>query len=604
MATKFYDTAVDVDIYNGRCVTNFKALNNQRGFSRDRYGNLYAMYYYNVGFVSGYNSVCKGQYMTSTDNGFTWTNLASISGDRKAVDEAYSGNALALVSHKLLGNYAILAYNAGTNYAVLRVTRLSTGVTWDYWNWTGASDWMNYNEYSAYGYFTVCGDPNNILNMFYMDGATNKLHGITLDWTYADATNRPMPEDLGDASTSTWLPPIDSCSASGIAHIVTISNATPQQIYHTSHNGTAFSAHHAVTTGGASADTKQDPGIAIDGYGRLCAVYGVGVAAGSTSQFGCALSYDAGINWVTEIISAPSGTTQFNDAPSGIPMVHPSVMGTVDNGFLLCGTYDKANVPTVYVKQYTTTTGASGTYSAGSWKQVNSRDIVCPGGQFFRPLGEDLTYYENLDDVHVAYQVGGGINLSGRDSTKVAIFQERLTNKGFPTDPVTSGNFDNYTNYYTAGYIGPDTTKFHDAFENHGTTYTVLKYEPIAASTTVGIGAFDAPVVSTTKAFIDTVSYELPPKNVDSTTFSDAIERDQRKIYLPPDFFIARTVTTNNMGWIRRTIWTVLYCGKEYELTQVVPFIKGGDILYYSANLYVCGPTNDPWSKITPPSET
>ena len=46
------------------------------------------------------------------------------------------------------------------------------------------------------------------------------------------------------------------------------------------------------------------------------------------------------------------------------------------------------------------------------------------------------------------------------------------------------------------------------------------------------------------------------------------------------------------------------YAGNQYEVTQVVPKFIDNQIAYYKANMYVVGPSNNPFTKITLPSET
>jgi len=103
--------------------------------------------------------------------------------------------------------------------------------------------------------------------------------------------------------------------------------------------------------------------------------------------------------------------------------------------------------------------------------------------------------------------------------------------------------------------------------------------------------------------FIDSIAYSSPVSS-GTETFEEQIERDTRQVHIPPNKHLERTIIRNDGNHIKRTVWIMDFGGNKYELTQVVPYILNNQILYYTANAYVVGPTRNPFTRNVLPSET
>ena len=68
--------------------------------------------------------------------------------------------------------------------------------------------------------------------------------------------------------------------------------------------------------------------------------------------------------------------------------------------------------------------------------------------------------------------------------------------------------------------------------------------------------------------------------------------------------FLNRNFLINNGNYLKRTVWIMQYAGNQYELSQLVPKFIDNQILYYTVNAYVVGPSRNPFTRLILPSET
>lgn len=165
---------------------------------------------------------------------------------------------------------------------------------------------------------------------------------------------------------------------------------------------------------------------------------------------------------------------------------------------------------------------------------------------------------------------------------------------------------DNYIDYYASGMIGEYTTRYINAFDKISSKVRVIKFEPLTGVLLAQGRTEDGytSTVSSTNVLIDPQSFEFPIRVDGSTDFESIIDRDIRKVFFYPNFFISRNYIYNLSSDFRRTIWLLSFAGKEYEISQVVPRFINNQIVYYEANLYVTIPNNDPFIRDTYPGET
>jgi len=340
--------------------------------------------------------------------------------------------------------------------------------------------------------------------------------------------------------------------------------------------------------------------VARDGYDNLCAVWGELDGTDVNMKYG--ISLDDGATWA---ISSPpvGGAATFVDAITSDPEARVDIIGGQDGGFLFMYVRENAGgINRLYVHQLTTNDGII--YTCGVAVEATSRPAAenIVGGHFFKPCEDTLLTLAIPGFVRIAYQVEEGTNELMLDATPVGFGQELLLS-AFPVSTpstITAGNVD----FYTAGMTGSRTTVYMNAFDSLGITCLLRKYEPNADATMADRGAYGEPTEIEKKIILDPSSYSFPIPSLQTADQTAWIERDVRRIYVPPDFPLLRTFILNAGNFMKRTVWTVLLDGNEYEISQVVPRFVDDEIAFYEANAYVIGSSRDPWARTVLPSET
>lgn len=243
------------------------------------------------------------------------------------------------------------------------------------------------------------------------------------------------------------------------------------------------------------------------------------------------------------------------------------------------------------------------------------------GLRFFRPVGNGKSDLNTKEEIRFAYQVGNGDSTIQVDKASVYFGQKLLKDEAFPILNIVSyeedeamenqllfsfnllGSTSDNVDYYAEGLVGPLTRKYEVAFNRFGTSVNIDKYEPIQESVLSDKSSYSLEEVWYVKVFFQDINYGFPAPSANES-FESYIERDMRKVHLPPDFHLSRQFIINDGNKLKRTVWILTFGGNEYEVSQVVPKFVDNQIVYYTANAYVVGPSRNPFSRTILPSET
>jgi hypothetical protein len=610
-----FDSAIEYKTNNSRAVSGNGLNSMNRAFKIDRNGNLWAAFYVNRQNINVYYS---------SNNGFTWDWLTQLQTFTRT--GTIEGDVLHFYESTALGKI-YLATSAGWIYEIdkdnlemepevsgLSVTRVVQFIP-------STMEYLTSQEAFNDQIYSMCGDLDDIAYLFYSTPPSNTYlrcseisvvdsNRETIVANYAELRSIYTTETELDASAK-----MDSLSVDGYCYVAYADNSDVVKFVKYNRQTHSFGSPTTVATASYHAN---DPTIMVDGDGNiLIAFVDVdGSATSATIRF--YISNNDGDNWNSFSVLGPAGTTVPLDAATSEIASHIDAIGGSDGGFLLSSIFMLNGIPTLYVRSI------SSTGTQGDWKVVNTRnDKPVTGAQFFRPFGDRLPYLGDYSNIRMAYQVGYGDNTYGDDSVLTSVFQERLSSNAYPPDtdtttygidPISSGtlrvefrvigSFKDNIDYYDSNIVGEYTDSYIEAIDKIGIPIKINSYEPIEVATDTGKGAYAAPTQYTTKVLIDPQTYDFPTIAKENDVFTQFIERDIRKVFVKPDFFMGRTFVLNDGGFLKRTVWTLYYLGNEYEISQIVPRFIDNQICFYEANVYVIGPSNDPFRKLTLPSET
>lgn len=435
--------------------------------------------------------------------------------------------------------------------------------------------------------------------------------------------------EVSGSSTGPYFNVFDAnASANGYVDIAVIRDdgaAFKLQYIKFTHATASMAAPVTVFTQLAAADIAC-MNIVRDGNGNLLIAYGEENVAGSDIDVKYVISTDNGATWTSPTtINKSSGHAVYVDNITSQVDVRLQAVGGI-SGFMLAYTRSVSGVARTFVRQLITTNGS--VYTLGDEEEIATQTTLSTenvvGARFFLPPGSRLLDLEDPGTVRVAYQIGQGNSSQQADTVPVRFGQELLRESAYPSTLASeSGSYipDTATDtqvliefavlagpnenddYYDLGFTGTMTQRYIKAINKIGLSSRLLQYEPIQEAEMDDRSAFEAPIEHFKKIVISPQTYDLPLANKEDD-FETFIERDIRKVHIPPDFHIDRTFLLNRGNFIKRTVWTVTFDGNEYEITQVVPHFINDQICYYSANAYVVGPSRDPFSRTILPSET
>lgn len=363
-----------------------------------------------------------------------------------------------------------------------------------------------------------------------------------------------------------------------------------------------------------------DLNIDRDGYGNLCALWSQRNTTDTAVFEYYSISKDAGLTWSTpSSIPTTTGQGDFRDSATNQLSGKTVLMGGLQ-GFIFGYIRLYNNLGNAYVRLLTTNDGIN--YTLGNeQKAVSAIDDHVSGIRFFRPVGTSLVNLDNPGEIRIAYNIGVSTTQIQVDRYPNYFGQKLLNDEAFlntttiefnpdsPTETQILANFNllgstlDNVDYYAEGLTGEITKKYLSAFDRFGTSIYIEQYEPIAASYLGDKSAYSFENGFYTKAFFQDINYSFPAPS-GTENFDDYIERDMRKLHLPPDFHLSRIFLINKGNKLKRTVWTARFDGNDYELSQVVPKFVDNQIVYYTVNAYVIGPSRNPFTRTILPSET
>lgn len=363
-----------------------------------------------------------------------------------------------------------------------------------------------------------------------------------------------------------------------------------------------------------------DLNIERDGFGNLCVLWSQKTADDANIFEKYSISINNGIDWSTpETIPTTTAQGDLKDSATQQLVGRTVLIGGLQGfGISYCRLFE--NVGTGYVRLLLSTDGAL--YTLGDEKlAVSPTDEPVTGIKFFRPIATSLINLNNPGEIRIAYNLGQSYtqiqvdkypNYFGQKLLKDEAFleteliafeeDEPLDNQLLASFNLLGGTSDN-VDYYAEGLTGPLTDKYESAFDRFGTTTFFERYEPISESYLGDKSAYELTDATYVKIFFQETNYGFPTPGANES-FSEYIERDMRKVHLPPYFHIGRTFLINKGNKLKRTVWTLKFDGNEYEISQVVPKFVNNQIAYYTANAYVVGPSRNPFTRTILPSET
>lgn len=582
--------------------STFRELQKNRAFVRTDDGVLFAI----LDSADYYSTNIFG----STDDGFTWQKLKNVflSPVQRHLHANEWLKQLTLVYSKVksAGKYqpAFLSYQ--WNIDDNGIITLTNDLT--------ATGWAN-DRTGSYGdesdYSTLESIVTNNYIRFINLNTTGALRVLTSDWDSIETvspttsnTTVTLYKELQSAVTlQTHTLGILTTKLDGatktIEYIDTVDFATDYTV-------------RTYTT------TATHLNICQDSYGTLLAYWSEIDASDSTiSHKYYSISTNDGATWSSpvDIITSTSANTYSSNSDY---LSFTNAEGCIGGFILSYIAKDNNNKAVAYVKLLTTNDAGS-TYTLGAQKTAAShptKDVI--GINFFLPTNNAKLDINTPGEIRFAYQVG-----YESTSNRLPVFngQKLLKDEAFP-DPVSEtyssdtlgdgqllgtftifNSFSDNVDYYDNGLYGYQTEKYLSAFEKHGTSVKLTQYDPIQESTTSDRDGYELVASGYYNVFIDSIAYSSPVSS-GTETFEEQIERDTRQVHIPPNKHLERTIIRNDGNHIKRTVWIMDFGGNKYELTQVVPYILNNQILYYTANAYVVGPTRNPFTRNVLPSET
>jgi len=306
----------------------------------------------------------------------------------------------------------------------------------------------------------------------------------------------------------------------------------------------------------------------------------------------------------------------------------PRLMSGADGGFLLG--YTRVNSegyarPYVHLCEHVSSGGDIGSYTIGEAKECGmavgpySAENNMVGPIFFKAPADMQSTIDPVQNVYIAYQIGEGNHLYAdyaQASVKpYGLALERLDEQAFPltdsyeynTESAGAGEIvatlgiaptpTTHEDFYNTNYYGNYTALADDAFAKYGTAITIKQYEPKDTIWVGGITAYESPPTEhLVKCFLDSASWNRPNQALNQSDYAEFIDRDLRKIYLPPNFYMGYSVVISKANEAYQTIYLAEFDAFTYEIRQIVPKFIDNQIFCWEANCYNVG-NFDVWSR-------
>lgn len=379
-----------------------------------------------------------------------------------------------------------------------------------------------------------------------------------------------------------------------------------------------FSNNHIIQT--IPPADIVDLNIERDGFDNLCAFWSEKNPSDTIVNEYYSISINNGVSWSEpQLVPKTIGQGNFRDGATNQLSTRTVLMAGIQ-GFILGYVRTLNGKAQAYVRLLTTVNGSDYDLQEQHTAASHPTDDVT-GIRFFRPVGRSLVNLDNPGEIRIAYNVGNSTTTIQVDRDPNYFGQKLLNDEAFLISTTIEYNPDvamenqllfnfnllgstlDNVDYYAEGLIGPLTNKYMSAFDRFGTSIYIEKYEPLASSYLGDKSAYSLEETWYTKAFFQDINYNFPAPSANES-FDQYIERDMRKLHLPPDFHLDRIFLINKGNKLKRTVWTARFDGNDYELSQVVPKFVDNQIVYYTVNAYVIGPSRNPFTRTILPSET
>lgn len=362
-----------------------------------------------------------------------------------------------------------------------------------------------------------------------------------------------------------------------------------------------------------------DINLCRDGLGNLLAYWSQKAADDNSIAEYYSISTNEGSNW-SNPVAIPLTTGQGDFVDNNTNQISARTVAIECNqGFVLSYVRNKDDKAITYVRTLDYNNGSYVLSAEATACSHPTKDVV--GLRFFRPVGAGKHDIYTKEQIRFAFQLGEGDSTIQRDKIPVYFGQKLLNDEAFLESTIVEFNPDTPTenqllaefnllgstmdnvDFYAEGLIGELTKKYQSAFNRFGTSMYIEQYEPIQESVLADKSSYALENTYYVKAFFQDINYSFPAPNANES-FDSFIERDMRKLHLPPDFHISRTFLINDGNKLRRSVWLAKFDGNLYELSQVVPKFVDNQIVYYTVNAYVVGPSRNPFTRTILPSET
>lgn len=349
--------------------------------------------------------------------------------------------------------------------------------------------------------------------------------------------------------------------------------------------------------------------------GRLTAVWGQFLDGGVDIAIYYSFSTDQGATWSTPAtIPTTSGHGAFTDFATGQKCTRVNALATLEGDIFITYVRSIEGRPDCFWRKLAWN---GETYEIGVEQPLASN---CTSAKFFRASSTNLISAQDPNNIRVGYTVGQGNSTLQEDTIPVKLRQKSLLEglfideNAYAEDEAAENQLEVYfsilgapnenLDFYAEGVVGATTYKYITAFNKVGTSIRLQRWEPNPASYMGDKSAYQLHSEHSIQAVFQSLNYEMPVNVSGTELFQEYIEKDTRRLFIPPYFHLARNFVLNLGEHLKRTVWIAVFDGNEYELSQIVPHFFDNQIAYYSCNAYVIGPSNDPFSKQTLPTET
>jgi len=265
--------------------------------------------------------------MKSIDNGFSWSivrdDLENITSSREVVDLNADGPFSFLVINEDWDFLDVYQGDfASAQYDIERVRYELSTIETD----TASNTTIETDIYQ--GQFTVTNNTKES-HIFFVDTGNNEISCIK---AYHSTTT--LASQVDDDTTPVFNIFDAVMDEDSTSHILFTHQTGGENIikYMTYIHGTGFkTTPDTISNFGDTTKQMQDPSIAVDGLGNLCAVWTR--VDGATVIIQYATSVDSGTNWDVNNLTRTSGHAAYTDAATSDPAGRTQVIGSATGGF-------------------------------------------------------------------------------------------------------------------------------------------------------------------------------------------------------------------------------------------------------------------------------